>query len=312
MAVDSLSSYGYSQYIANSGTTQAERAKPKNGNLCVDPKSANIAWWDPSLYDPNRKVKKDNTKRNIIAAGTAVATAALLFLTRGKIKNIPFIKNAGTWLKGFWTNKIKPFGQKIVDWFKKLFGKGKTPGPNGPVGPNGPIGHNVPIGPNNPTQLQLPAPNGGKPVLQLPAPNGGKPVLQLPAPNGGKPQLLLPAPTTNTTSTVATNTIKSGGSTAVRTKVTPEELKGIDLKHVRDSHNRQMVQRSLDDVVTDAEQLAYNRAHRYQAPTTEQAAAIRRINAESNRASAISRQIQNNVDESSLAALERARLNLTA
>ena len=64
-------------------------------------------------------IVKDNTKRNIIAAGTAVATAALLFLTRGKIKNIPFIKNAGTWLKGFWTNKIKPFGAHVGDIAKK-------------------------------------------------------------------------------------------------------------------------------------------------------------------------------------------------
>ena len=277
----------------------------KLGELCVDPLTGHLAKFDPSLFDPNRKPEKDHTG-TAVAVGTGIGAAILAFLFRGKIKNIPFIKNAGTWLKGIWTNKIKPFGQKVVDWFKKLFGKKK--GTDKPIIPDNPIIPDKPIIPDNPVLL-LPAPNGGKPILQLPAPNGGKPVLQLPAPNGGKPILQLPAPTTTTTS-VASNTITTGGSTAVRTKVTPEELKGIDIKHVRDSHNRQMVQNALDDVVTDAEQLAYNQAHRYQAPTSEQAAAIRRINAESNRASAISRQIQNNLDESSLAALQRARMNL--
>lgn len=68
-----------------------------------------------------------------------------------------------------------------------------------------------------------------------------------------------------------------------------------------------MVQDALDDLPTNAELEAYRRAHRYQPPTAEQAAAIRANNAAANRASAISRQVQNNVDDASLAALQRAR-----
>ena len=74
MAVDSLSAYGYSQYVANSGTTLAERAKPKKGNLCVDPKTGYAADWDPKLYDPDRKVKKDNTMQSLEADYVIIAT----------------------------------------------------------------------------------------------------------------------------------------------------------------------------------------------------------------------------------------------
>ena len=262
MAVDSLSAYGYSQYIANSGTTLAERAKPKKGNLCVDPKTGYAADWDPKLYDPDRKVKKDNTKRNIIIAGTTVATVALLFLSRGKIKNLPFVKNAGTWLKNLWTTKIRPFGQKVVDWFKGLFGKRKTPTPTAPTTPT------VATLPTTPTVATLPT----TPTVATAPVDPAKPITD--------------------------NPFK-------RTSV--DELKNIDLKHVRDSRKRNMVQDALDDLPTNAELEAYRRAHRYQPPTAEQAAAIRANNAAANRASAISRQVQNNVDDASLAALQRAR-----
>ena len=308
MAVDSLSVNGYSHYIANSGTTLADRAKPKNGNLCVDPLTGNIASYDTSLYDPNRKVKKDYTKENIMVGGTIVGATALYLLSRGKIKGAPF-KGLTTWLKGVWTNKIKPFGTKIINWFKNLFKRG---GKN--IDPPGPNVNNKPQllieGPQNKPQLLIEGPQN-KPQLLLEGPQN-KPQLLLEGPKN-KPLLLLEAPKTNTvvTPTVETASVKISPA-VTRTKVTPEELKGIDIKHVRNSHNRQMVQNALDDVVTEADMVAYRQAHRYQPPTAEQAAAIRRNNAAANKASAISRQIQNNIDDSSLAALQRARMNLTA
>ena len=307
MAVDSLSVNGYSHYIANSGTTLADRAKPKNGNLCVDPLTGNVASYDTSLYDPNRKVKKDYTKENIIVGGTAAAATALYLLSRGKIKGAPF-KGITTWIKGVWTNKIKPFGTKIVNWFKNLFKRGGKD-----INPPGPANNTPQLlleGPKNKPQLLLEGPKN-KPQLLLEGPKQ-KPQLLLEGPKQ-KPLLLLEGPKTNNAvaHVVETPAVKVT-PTVTRTKVTPEELKAIDIKHVRNSHNRQMVQNALDDVVTEADMIAYRQAHRYQAPTVEQAAAIRANNATANRASAISRQIQNNIDDASLAALQRARMNLTA
>ena len=63
----------------------------KYGELCVDPLTGHIAKYDPSLFDPNRKPEKDHTG-TVVAVGTAIGTAILAFLFRGKIKNIPFIK----------------------------------------------------------------------------------------------------------------------------------------------------------------------------------------------------------------------------
>ena len=196
------------------------------------------------VFDESQR--KDDTARNVGIA--AVGAAALAFLFRGKIKNIPFVKNTVTpaigkatgYIKGFWSNKVKPTIKKVGNWAKKLFKK-----------PNTKL-----------TKVDTPID-----VTDIPK------------------------------------------STFIKSTRT-EKLKGIDIKHVRNSHKRNMVQNALDDLPTDADILAAHKLNKYQPPTSELAQAIKANNATANKASALSRQIQNNVDDASLAALRRARENL--
>lgn len=227
--IDSLSSVAYTA----SGTYSSGRA------------TKNTKPSEP-IFVFDKSQRKDDTARNVGIA--TVGTAALAFLFRGKIKNLPFVKNTVTpaigkatgYLKSLWTNSIKPTFKKFGNWVKNLFKK----------------------------------------------------------------------PNTKLTKVDTPIDVKDIQKSTFLKRTSTEKLKGIDIKHVRDSHNRNMVQRALDDLPTDADILAAHRINKYQPPTAEVAQAIRANNAAANKASAISRQIQNNIDDASLEALLRAKNNL--
>ncbi len=119
---------------------------------------------------------------------------------------------------------------------------------------------------------------------------------------------------TTTTTTAATTTTKTPTvveTPVVRTTKKPaaDVIQNIDPKAVG-PNQRRLVEQAVLDTPTAAQQKAYDRSIAYVKPTVEEQAAIRLNNAEANRASAISRQIQNNTSEASVQALQRAKAGI--
>ena len=124
---------------------------PNKDSVFIDPKTGELTTIKPGIYDPEQQKK---SKKGIIALG-ALATAALAFVFRGKIKNIPFVKNTvmPALTKGWgavkgaagkaWTavktvagkawTAIKTVAGKAVDLVKGLFKKAPTVPPGAVV-----------------------------------------------------------------------------------------------------------------------------------------------------------------------------------
>ena len=126
--------YGYSAAYAPAATTfTGTKVNPNKDSVFIDPRTGELTTIKPGIYDPEKTEKKG--KGGLIALGATVVTAALAFIFRGKIKNVPFVKNtvipalknAGTWVKGKWT-AIKSSGvvKTVTDGVKKGWNAVKT------------------------------------------------------------------------------------------------------------------------------------------------------------------------------------------
>jgi hypothetical protein len=136
--------YSVAYTPATATTFQGERkVNPHKDSVFIDPRTGELTTIKPGIYDPDKEEKKG--KGGLIALGAAVVTAALAFVFRGKIKNIPFVKNTvipavkngWTAVKGFagkaWTatktyagkayNAVKNVATKAWDAVKNFFKK---------------------------------------------------------------------------------------------------------------------------------------------------------------------------------------------
>jgi hypothetical protein len=123
---------GYSAAYApaNSTTFTSERkVNPHKDCIFIDPRTGELTTIKPGITPPEGEKKKG--KGGLIALGATVAAAVLAFVFRGKIKNIPFVKNtvmpalqtAKTWLTTKWT-ALK--GSKVVTTIVDAAKKGYT------------------------------------------------------------------------------------------------------------------------------------------------------------------------------------------
>lgn len=77
-------------YPATTQQTSNNKFNPKTTPIFIDPKTGELVPLKPGIYDPNQKEKSN---KGLYAALAAIGTAVLAFVFRGKIKNIPWVKN---------------------------------------------------------------------------------------------------------------------------------------------------------------------------------------------------------------------------
>ena len=146
--------YGVAYTPANvSAVPFGQKVNPHKDCIFIDPRTGELTTIRPGITPPEGEKKKG--KGGLVALGATVAAAVLAFVFRGKIKNIPFVKNTvmPALTKGWgavkgaagkaWTavktvagkawTAIKTVAGKAVDLVKGLFKKAPTVPPGAVV-----------------------------------------------------------------------------------------------------------------------------------------------------------------------------------
>ena len=121
--------YGVAYTPANvSAVPFGQKVNPHKDCIFIDPRTGELTTIRPGITPPEGEKKKG--KGGLVALGATVAAAVLAFVFRGKIKNIPFVKNtvmpalqtAKTWVTTKWTAlKGSKVVTTVVDGAKKAY-----------------------------------------------------------------------------------------------------------------------------------------------------------------------------------------------
>lgn len=115
---------GYTQ--ANSNQVQFgnnKKVNPHKESIFIDPQTGGLTTIQPGLVTPEEKKKGNGA---LITLGATAVAAALAFVFRGKIKNLPVVqKTIIPAIKNGW-NAVKNAGTKVADFAKNGWNTVKT------------------------------------------------------------------------------------------------------------------------------------------------------------------------------------------
>lgn len=119
---------GYGVSYAPAQVQLGKKVNPHKDSVFIDPQTGELTTIKPGLVVPEEDKKKGNG--GLVALGATAVAAALAFVFRGKIKNIPFVKNTVIpAVKNGWTavkNATKGVSTKVVDVAKNVWKAVKT------------------------------------------------------------------------------------------------------------------------------------------------------------------------------------------